>query len=220
MRRQKREHPVEHLNKLLDYDPDTGEFTWRERTADMTREPTREESGRKKSREHMTKVWNTRFAGKPAFRIDRIGYMLGSVDKKILFAHRVAWAMHYGEWPPHEMEVDHINGDRADNRIANLRIVTPAENSKNKRLQKTNRSGYAGVVWVESRQRWEAGISDAGRAYHLGSFYTKAEAVAARKAAEKVLGYHEKHGRLDRPTYEDPPRPGRSRNLQRGDDSR
>lgn len=211
MRRHRREKPVELLRSLLEYDPETGDLTWKYRPPEAFQNPRQEVGGRQKTQGQMASAWNTRWAGKPAFTSTRGGYRVGAVHQTLLFAHRVVWAMHHGEWPPHEMEVDHINGDRADNRIVNLRVVTPLENSRNKRLQKINRSGYSGVQWSEARERWEATISDRGTSYHLGSYHTKAEAVAARNAAERVLGYHEKHGRVDRPAYDDPARPSRAR---------
>jgi hypothetical protein len=210
-KRNRSKQPVDLLQRLVDYRPETGEFFWKSRGHEDVHQPKDEEHRRAKTREHMAAVWNTAWAGKPAFTHARNGYRVGSVRRQILYAHRVAWAMHHGAWPPDDMEVDHINGDRGDNRIVNLRLVTPAQNSKNKRLQKINTSGYSGVHWVESRQRWEASISDGNRPIHLGSYFSKEEAVIARKAAEKVLGYHPRHGDPFRPAYEDPPRPGRAR---------
>lgn len=215
MKRTRRTKPVALLRRLLEYNPDTGAFTWNARGPQDVAQPKKEEKRRAKTRETMAKVWNTKWAGKPAFTNERGGYRVGSVDRMILPAHRVAWAMHYGEWPAEGMEIDHINGVRNDNRIANLRAVTPAENCKNRRLQKINKTGYSGVQWSSARERWEASISDRGRMIHLGTYYTKSEAVIARKAAEKVLGYHPKHGDPFRPAYEDPPRPERQRKPRR-----
>lgn len=209
MRRHRNKIDIDTLRRFLDYDPSKGTFTWRERSEDCFKTP--DSSSIRGRRDIMAKVWNTKWAGKPAFTTLRCGYVVSPVKGTHLYGHRAAWAHYYGEWPPDEMEVDHVNGDRADNRIENLRLVTPAENSKNKRLQKINTSGCSGVMWATSRERWEASISDSGKHIHLGSYHTKEEAVAARRAAEKVLGYHEKHGRADRPAYDDPPRPNRTR---------
>ena len=214
-KRGRRKQSVDLLRRFLDYDAGTGEFIWKPRSPEDMNQPKNEERRRAKTKAHMADVWNSKWAGKPALTTERGGYRVGSIGRLILCAHRVAWAIHYGEWPSDDMEVDHINGQRNDNRIANLRLVTPAQNSKNKRLLKVNTSGYSGVVWAESRQRWEASIADSGRSIHLGSYFSKEEAVIARKAAEKVLGYHPKHGDPFKPDYRDPPRPSRVRKNYR-----
>jgi len=77
--------------------------------------------------------------------------------------------------------VDHINGNKLDNRRSNLRIVTPAENAQNRRLNRDNKSGYRGVSWHKGRESWQAHAKLAGHQHYLGLFDDPRE--AARVAA-------------------------------------
>lgn len=165
------------LRRLMSYDPETGQITWRERTVtDCPKEKER-------------KRWNGRYAGREAFRIVPSGYRVGMIFRSMYRAHRVAWAMHYGVWPTGE--IDHINGNRADNRIANLRDVSKAENIRNQKVRRNNRTGAIGVYPL--RNKWRATIYR-GKCIHLGMFATFDKALAARKQAERDLGFHENHG--------------------------
>lgn len=102
-------------------------------------------------------------------------------------ASHLAWLYMYGEFPSGFL--DHINGIRDDNRIANLRIATPLENSQNQRIPKHNTSGVVGVRWNEKVNKWSAQISVKSKNIFLGYFLIKEEAISARiKAKEK---YHE-----------------------------
>jgi len=103
-------------------------------------------------------------------------------------AHRVAWALHYGEWPKHE--IDHINGNKRDNRIQNLRDVPHLLNQRNRGLRADNTSGADGVSWMKAGF-WR--VTVAGK--YLGIFKDFEAAVAARKSAEQAHGYHVNHGR-------------------------
>ena len=104
--------------------------------------------------------------------------------------HRVVWLYHYGTLP--EKQIDHLNHNRVDNRIENLRETSHHTNMKNKSLYVTNQSGYPGVAYKD--EVWISRISIDGNKIHLGSFITFEEAVAARKAGEKILNYHTNHG--------------------------
>lgn len=145
------------------------------------------------------KRWNGRYAGKRAFTINSNGYRDGMIFRKMHRAHHVAWALHYGAWPT--MDIDHINGDRDDNRISNLRQVTRSENCRNTFLRRNNTSGVMGVS--KNKNRWIAYIYDQGRHRTLGRFKTLEEAAAARKSADRDFGYHPTHGRA-RPVYGNP----------------
>lgn len=164
--------------QLLRYEPETGKLFWKERP--LERFPT-ERTGR---------VWNSRFANKEAFSALSRGYHVGTIDYVMVKAHRVAWAIYYGEWPE---VIDHINGDPADNRIANLRDITQAENLTNLARRSDNKSGVTGVYQMGSR--WAAEIRFEGVKNWLGSFATKSEAIEARERAQTELGFHENHGR-------------------------
>lgn len=172
--------PVDVLHELLAFDSKTGAFTWKAR------------DGRFCATELSARRWNARFAGKPALNGNHAqGYLEGTLLFQSILAHRAAWAMHYGVWP--SSQIDHINGDRTDNRIQNLREATATENNRNMRLSSRNTSGTVGVH--RSRRLWVARICDQGKIVHLGSFRDFGDAVAARKAAEERYGYHANHGR-------------------------
>ena len=137
--------------------------------------------------------WNSRFANKPAFiTTDVAGYKKGRLGKANYLAHQVIWAMHYGEWIP---EVDHINRDRSDNRISNLRNGGNNINARNKSKQSNNTSGTTGVHWCRATEKWIARIYDNGIRVNLGSFNSLGDAKEARENAAKTLGYSEGHGR-------------------------
>jgi len=145
-------------------------------------------------RNHQANVWNARYAGAPALAsLNNEGYHRGAIFDAMMRAHRVAWAIYYVEWPEHQ--IDHINGDRADNRIENLRTVTHAENGRNTKLNCRNKSGVSGVDWFPRTKRWRARIVFEQSEKHLGYFEHFEDAVAARKAAEKELNFHPNHGR-------------------------
>ena len=167
------------LAELLAYDPETGVLTWRRRARELFK--TDGECLR----------WNNRYAGTRAFSLNNHGYRDGMIFRRMYRAHRVVWAIHHGVWP--DGQIDHINGDRDDNRIANLRLATRSANCRNTKLRKNSSSGIMGVSPFKGR--WRAYIRDGGKNIHLGIFSTAAAAAAARKSAEQKLGYHPNHGR-------------------------
>lgn len=170
------------LHKLLKHDPDTGTLFWRSRPLEMFK------------RERHWKMWNKRYAGKEAFASTTgDGYRQGSIFNKMFKAHRVIWAMEYGAWP--EDQIDHINGDKTDNRLFNLRDVTSRENSQNVKRRSDNTSGVVGVYWDRNRGKWLAQIRFDGKQKHLGYFDTLDEAREMRAFAEELCDYHPNHGR-------------------------
>ena len=178
------------LRQLVEYDPDRGLFWWKPRTPDHFQGaayPMRACS-----------VWNALYAGKPAFITDNgLGYQRGRVMHfGALVAHRVAWAVHYDEWPTRF--IDHINGDRADNRIANLRLATRSENNRNRLEGKNNTSGVMGVHW--DGHSWVARCGADGIRHHLGSFATLDLAAAARQEAVDRL--HREFARVHDPVHD------------------
>jgi len=132
-------------------------------------------------------------AGMEAGTIGGHGYRMVRIDWKPYHTHRLIWLYHYGKWPTHQ--IDHINGDKLDNRLENLRDVDQAENLKNRKIQSNNTSGTPGVSWNKSDQKWYASIKVNGKTKNLGSFKEKERAIALRKAAEIDFGYHPNHGR-------------------------
>jgi hypothetical protein len=114
------------------------------------------------------------------------GYRRIQVDGKNILEHRIVWAMTKGAWPLELL--DHRNGKKTDNRIANLREVTHAENSHNRGKTSRNTSGSIGVSWRKERRKWRAIIGVNGRNKYLGHFATKKEARAAYDKAKRI--YH------------------------------
>jgi hypothetical protein len=183
--------PAETLRQLLDYDPATGRLTWKERPVSMFA-PTKFREGIR-SAGWAQRAWNTRYAGKPAFNCPHgSGHLCGSLGADGFAAHRVAWTIYYGR--PPVGGIDHINGDGTDNRIENLREASNLENSRNQGVRFDSTTGHTGVCWHKARSKWVAQIGVAGRTIHLGLFNNKADAVAARKAAEQKHGFHPNHG--------------------------
>lgn len=173
---------IQTLREAVAYNPETGELTWKERPESHF------------ASNIIFRRWNTRYAGTKAFTAtNRGGYHHGSVNKVTLYAHRVAFALRHGRWPSEQ--IDHVNGDRTDNRAENLREVSNSENHRNRPARKDMDSDAVfGVSRSANGTRWKVQIG-AGKNKYLGTFDTKAEAIAARKAAEKRLGFHENHGR-------------------------
>lgn len=113
------------------------------------------------------------------------GYEMVWIDGKNYGAHRVVWSLVHGEWP--SQEIDHINGDRSDNRIENLRLASRQENAQNLGLREDNKSGVKGVFWHKNIAKWWAYINKEGQRMTLGYFDNLFEAAAARKSAEARL---------------------------------
>ncbi len=161
--------PIKELRRLLAYDPETGLITHRYR----------HEGPRK---------WNTRYAGTTAGAVGSNGYLqltLRGLTGGKLLSHRVAWALHYGAWP--DLEIDHINGVKADNRAANLRLATRSQNAAYQRNNPRNRSGFRGVTFQYGK--WQAEIMVQRTKYSLGAYDTKEAAAAAyREAALRMRG--------------------------------
>lgn len=168
-------------HELLSYDPESGALAWKAREGNKT--------------------FNTRFAGKEAGHRHKctVGktYIQVRVDDRLHYAHRIAWVMLHGPIGRTE-EIDHINGDGTDNRIANLRLVTSSQNKRNQRKLCTNTSGYTGVYYDKRRDRYyvRANIGDTYVA--LGYASTAEEGAAIRERYNRENGYHVNHG-TDRP---------------------
>lgn len=154
---------AEKLRELLAYDANTGHFTWLQ------------------PRPHGVKV------GDQAGRINTQGYVQFAVLGRLYSAHRVVWLYVFGEWPP--SYIDHINGVRSDNRLANLRLATNSQNQANRRRWPKNTSGMKGVCWNKKSNAWQAGIKVNGRSIHLGLHPTREAASAAyAQAASQYFG--------------------------------
>lgn len=106
------------------------------------------------------------------------------IDGCKVMAHRIAWLIYFGHWP--DGDIDHINGDRSDNRIINLRDVSRTINLQNRRSpQSTNATGYLGVH--RDKRRYVAQIKTPDRNIRIGTFRTPEEAHAAYINAKREL---------------------------------
>ena len=116
------------------------------------------------------------------------GYRQLNVDGKLYLAHRLAWLYTYGEWPSDL--IDHINRDKTDNRISNLRLSDKYLNRQNCPAARNSTSGVRGVTWSHIHQKWHARISYRTVRHHVGWFLTKEDAIAARQRAEELMHAH------------------------------
>ena len=148
------------LKELLSYDPDTGDFWWKESAPGRT---TKKPAGGISKGRHVGQ------------------YRQLMIDGKKYMASHLAWFYVHGEWPEHEM--DHINHNPLDDRITNLRPCTHSENQANKRIQKNNTSGVKGVTWVKSRNRWQVAVGRKGG--FVGQYKTIEEAMEAYEKASR-----------------------------------
>lgn len=167
--------------RYIRYESDTGKLFWLERPVSMFKRP------------EYHSMWNKRFANKEAFTaVGSHGYKCGAIQGQHWLAHRLIFLIVGGYLPE---IVDHINGDRLDNRWVNLREVTTTESSRNTCLRSDNKSGCLGVS-VRPDNRWLARITVNGEIIHLGNFKELDDAIKARKSAEKKYGFHENHSRI------------------------
>ena len=176
------------LRQLLDYDPETGLMHWRERDVSWFRDD------RVNTAAAICRAWNTKYAGREAFTARlRGGYRVTNLGGTVLLGHRVAFALHYGRWP--RRKVDHINGVRDDNRIANLRTVSDRENALNRRGAVAATSRHKGVSWNEKRRHWIAQMSDRSGGRYLGAF--ACETAAALAYDHAAMAVHGEYARLN-----------------------
>ena len=157
---QRPELTAENLRSILHYEPATGIFTRRVSVASNAR------------------------AGDVAGSQGGGGYLYICICSRLYRAHRLAWLYVYGVWPKDQL--DHVNRNTIDNRIANLRDVSHKQNHQNRSKPSNNTSGHPGVRWHKQNSRWQAKIMHNYKDISLGCFATIEEAVAARKAAEKL----------------------------------
>jgi hypothetical protein len=167
------------LMDLASYDPETGNFTWKQRPRNLF----------KSAQAHSS--WNTRYAGKNAGNVRTDGYVSIRIFTQSYLAHRLAWLYMTGNWPA-EM-IDHEDGVRNNNKWGNLRTATPSQNGYNTGPHINNKSGFKGVYRYRDSVRWQASIrTDKGRKW-LGIYDTPEEAHAAYAKATKL--HHGEFGR-------------------------
>lgn len=150
------------LRELINYDADTGVFTWRIRRGCAS-------------------------AGAVAGCVEGLGYRVIHIDGRMYKAHRLAWLYVTGRWPT--LYIDHANGQPGDDRFSNLREADCSQNSQNQKRRVTARNPLRGVYFDQRRQKWQAKIGKDNKKFWLGSFPTAEEAHAAyTKAANELHG--------------------------------
>jgi hypothetical protein len=142
----------ERLLSLVHYDPETGVFRWL-----VGR-------GGTKPGDVMASKHNA-------------GYLVGRIDRQPYLLHRLAWFYVHGVWPTDQ--IDHVNRNRSDNRLSNLRECDGAGNCQNVKPHADGSSGVLGVSFHRGARKWLAQITVKGRHVHLGLFEDKHEAGAA-----------------------------------------
>lgn len=166
--------PIERVRQALRYQED-GRLFWRNRPVDHFPDT------------RSWRTWNTRYADTEAggiFECPTGGprWKLG-LDGRDYFRHKVVWALNNGEWIG---ELDHINRNRLDDRIENLRPATSSQNAANSSLRRDSVSGFKGVSWfAKGNKNWRAQIRVNGRVFHLGLFADPVEAHAAYLVAAR-----------------------------------
>lgn len=157
-----------YLQEILHYNPDTGAFKWAK-----TRKRVR--------------------IGDTAGHIHARGYIHICILSRRYMAHRLAWFYVHGKWP--QDEIDHINGVRDDNRIANLREANHVDNQRNRPIPKNNTSGIKGVWWDKKTNKWCAAVRVNGKRRYIGYFTDIAEAEQETiKFREQYHGEFANHG--------------------------
>lgn len=151
------------LVKLLAYNPSNGFFTWKQ------------DRGRIR-------------LGATAGALRKDGYLQITIDHKLYLAHRLAWFYITGEWPINQ--IDHVNRNKSDNRLCNLRLATNKQNGENLPLLCVNVSGYRGVSWDAPRNKWKAQIKHHGKNIFIGRFDALIDAANAAKIARDRLFTH------------------------------
>lgn len=137
-------------------------------------------------------LFNKRTGLKAGYVNDR-GYRLIEHNGTNYKAHRIAWTIYHG-MPP-TGQIDHINQEKDDNRIINLRDVDALTNRRNLKMHKSNTSGVTGVCFHKSKNKWRAKIKVKSKEIWLGDFDDFKKAVDVRHIAEIIYGFHENHGR-------------------------
>lgn len=159
---------VKQLKELIEYDRFTGVILWRKNKARAVK-------------------------GNLAGSLDSGGYLTIKINQNKYQASRLAWFYVNGSFPIGV--IDHINGDILDNRLCNLRDVTPHDNARNRKIYNTNTSGICGVSWCKKWNKWVVKISKNKVSINIGGFGSLFDAACVRKSKEIEFGYHENHGK-------------------------
>lgn len=165
------------LDEILRYDPETGNLFWKKRPDCLFA------NGDFHSQSGRANQWNAKYAGKEAFTATNAkGYKVGAVFGIGFLAHRVIWKMIHGRDP--KRQIDHIDGNPANNRETNLREATPHQNACNRKVPIQSKFGHRGVK--KENNGWRAAIKSKGVLFDLGKFDTLKEAVSVYQDASKI----------------------------------
>ncbi len=145
---------VEFIRETFDYDYETGVIKW------------------KTDRRHVS-------AGDPAGHLMHCGHIKVKINNKAYRAHRLIWVWHYGEYPKYNLHIDHIDGNGANNRIENMRLVTHRENINNREIHRMGKLPGTEKCQTKTKIRWSARIYHDGKKVYLGRYDTEQEAHAA-----------------------------------------
>lgn len=157
---------LDYVKARLDYDPETGIFVW-------------------KSGDHTPAKMN-KLAGRQAGSFKSHGYIRIVIDKREIYAHRLAWFMTFGRWPV--KGIDHINGNSTDNRLCNLREADQSQNMHNS-FNRRNRTGYKNVYFCKDIGKWRAAMQVRRKQVFIGYFQTAEEAFKAyQDKAHSLVG--------------------------------
>lgn len=157
----------EALKSILEYDQNTGVFKWIKRLS---------------KRVHV---------GDIAGHLVDDGYVLIGIGRSVYRAHILAWLYVHGEYP--NSQIDHINQNKQDNRILNLRLVSKKQNMENRGSQKNNTTGFKGVSWHKQRKKFVAWIKHNGKQRYLGIYASAEQAYSAYQKAAAELHTHNPH---------------------------
>ena len=152
------------LQGLFEYDPLSGVLTWKEKRSNMTK-------------------------GSVAGCLHKSGYMVVTINSKTYKLHRIIWIYMFNVIPD-EFYIDHINGNKVDNRLQNLRLATNHQNQQNRPAPKNSSSGYRGVNWHKQMNKWMARICHNKQRKIIGYFDTPEDAYAAYKLEAQKLFTH------------------------------
>jgi hypothetical protein len=155
---------ADEVRALLDSDPETGVLRWK----------------RREGKSRGISIFNVRWAGKAAGATAVDGYIQIWVNGLLYRAHQIVWLLAYGVWP--DGQLDHRDNNRSNNRISNLRLATPTQNSANAKRRIDNATGFKGVSICRATGRYRARIMVAGKQLHVGRFDTREAAHDAYMA--------------------------------------
>lgn len=184
--------PTTWLDEAIRLDEKTGKLFWRE---------DRPESHFKTKKGY--NIYKSKYAGNLCGRVGRNGYLITGIvwggKYNHIKNHHIVWRLHTNKNIPADKEVDHINGNRFDNKPTNLRLVCKRENSRNQKKHSSNTSGLPGVDYKKGK--WRARIRHKGKDIHIGYFNEKSDAFAAWLKTKNELGFFEGHGKLIPPVF-------------------